>query len=206
MNKNCCEQNIVKDTKNNGVLSGILYGLFPHVFCILFIMLSIIGASFASVYVKQFLDIPYFYPILIVLSIVFATISAFIYLRNNYRLNKSGLLKSWKYLLTLYLLTIGVNIVFMYAVFPAVSKKIINRSVAADQNLNKYKIVTLMVDIPCPGHAPLIDIDLKEDKGVKKVEYTEPNIFKVYYDEKITDISKILSIEIFKTYSAKEIK
>ena len=62
--------------------------------------------------------------------------------------------------------------------------------------------ITLKVDIPCPGHAPLITSELKTIQGVKSVKFSFPNEFEVSYDVSETSKDEILSLKVFKTYKA----
>ena len=63
--------------------------------------------------------------------------------------------------------------------------------------------VVLQVNIPCPGHAPLIIQELNKIDGVENVKFLFPNKFEVTYNK----ISKqnILSASIFQEFPAKEI-
>jgi hypothetical protein len=45
--KNCCEKTDSKSDKK-GFISGILYDLIPHTFCIAFIIFTILGATTAT--------------------------------------------------------------------------------------------------------------------------------------------------------------
>jgi copper chaperone CopZ len=67
-----------------------------------------------------------------------------------------------------------------------------------------YSKMKISVDIPCPGHAPLITYDLKTIDGVAGVEFSQPNVFDITYDPSKTGESEILSLEVFKTYPAKK--
>ena len=60
----------------------------------------------------------------------------------------------------------------------------------------------LSVDIPCPGHAPLITGELNTIDGVLGVEFSFPNDFAVTYDSLKTSESEILGLEVFRTYKA----
>lgn len=50
-----------KDPKSKGFLLGILYGLAPHVFCILFIVFATLGTTTATTFLKPSLLNPYFF-------------------------------------------------------------------------------------------------------------------------------------------------
>jgi len=60
----------------------------------------------------------------------------------------------------------------------------------------------LQVNIPCPGHAPLIIGELKTIGGVKAVKFKFPNLFDVGYDPEKTSKEQILSLDVFGTYKA----
>jgi hypothetical protein len=60
--------------------------------------------------------------------------------------------------------------------------------------------MSIEVQIPCSGHAPLIIDELKENGGVDIVKFRLPNIFEIKYDLGKTSPERITSLEIFKTY------
>ncbi len=68
-----------------------------------------------------------------------------------------------------------------------------------------YTKMKISVDIPCPGHAPLITYDLKTIGGVKGVEFSQPNVFDITYDPSQTTESQILALDVFNTYPAKKL-
>ncbi|MFA6252185.1 MAG: hypothetical protein WCX74_02180 [Candidatus Paceibacterota bacterium] len=116
-NKDCCS---VKTKNVNGFWSGLLYAIIPHSFCILFVVFSIIGATFATQVLRQFLLLPYFMPMLIGLSLLFALISAIFYLRRINSLSWEGIVAKRNYLIILFSTTIIVNILFFNYVMPIV--------------------------------------------------------------------------------------
>jgi hypothetical protein len=59
----------------------------------------------------------------------------------------------------------------------------------------------LKVDIPCPGHAPLIIGELQKI-GVSGVKFSFPNLFDMSFDSSNVSKEQILGLEIFKTYKA----
>lgn len=65
---------------------------------------------------------------------------------------------------------------------------------------NNLSSVSINVEIPCSGHAPLIIDELNKDSGVIFVRFKMPNTFEIRYDPKETSPEKIASLEIFKTY------
>lgn len=221
----CCHPAENPDNRK-GFLWGIVYGILPHTFCILFIVFSVIGATAGAAFFGKFLALPWFFPTLIALSFAFATISALFYLRRNKRLSAIGIKNSGKYLLVLYGTTLGVSLLFIYVIFPAVIGMAYNRAsevktaeqTATPQNPSssvptqnpqaaaQTALITITVDIPCPGHAPLIIEELKKIDGVTNVTYGNPNVFNIEYDQDKTSKDAILMLEIFKTYKTTENK
>jgi len=202
--KSCCLRTDSEKSKK-GLFAGLLCGLIPHTFCILFIIFSILGVSTATFLLKPLLLNPYFFYILVGLSIFLATISAIIYLKKNGILSLQGAKRKWKYLSTLYVTTISVNLLFFTVIFPYLA------------NLNQSKptvfvetvplsSITLKVNIPCPGHAPLIINELKKIAGVENVRFNFPNFFEVKYNPSKTLKERILSLDVFNTYKAEIIK
>ena len=202
---NCC--NNKTEEKKKGFLSGLLYGLAPHTFCIAFIIFTVLGSTVATAFLKPLLLNPYFFYILIVLSFIFATISAVIYLKRNGILSSQGAKRKWKYLSVLYGTTISVNLLFFMIIFPAVANLNLNptRMTASIKNVSLTPI-TLEVSIPCPGHAPLITGELKKVNGVEGVSFEFPNLFKVTYDSTKTSEKDLLSLEVFQEYKATIVK
>jgi copper chaperone CopZ len=202
--KNCCEKTDSKSNKK-GFISGILYGLIPHTFCIAFIILTVLGATTATALLKPFLLNRYFFYILIGLSIFFATISAIIYLKKNGILSFRGIKRKWRYLSILYGTTIFVNLLFFMVIFPYLAN--LNRvQPSAFIEATPLSSITLKVDIPCPGHASLIIDELKKIEGVEDVKFSFPNLFDVKYNPSKTSKEKLLSLEVFNTYKAVVIK
>lgn len=190
----CCKIN--NKNKDKGILKGILYGLVPHTFCILFVVFSIIGAVSLTAVFKKFLLIPYFFHFLIFLSFIMATISAIVYLKRNDCLCGQGIKRKWKYLTILYGITIFVNMFMFSYVFPVLAN-INSKNLVFEDTTN----LSITVQIPCSGHAPLIIDELKKDPGIKNIVFSMPNKFKIDYDPKQTNPQKISSMEIFKTYT-----
>ena len=203
----CCKSR--KNYKRNNPLIGIIYGLIPHTGCIAFIIGSILGVSVFIQFFKPLLLNRYFFHILILISLLFATLSSVLYLRKNNLLSLSGVKKKWKYLVTMYGSTIGINLLLFIVIFPLLANVSINPSVsravsgvAERGNSEDVSLLKLSVDIPCPGHAPLISNELKSISGITNVKFSFPNIFDVEYDSKKTSKQKILSLEVFNTYKA----
>jgi hypothetical protein len=202
----CCQNNnTAEKIKTKGFFRGLIFGLIPHTFCILFIIFSIIGATAGSLLMKKFLILPYFFPALIALSIIFASLSAIFYLKRNQLLSLTGIKKSWKYLSILYGTTALVSVIFFYGIFPAVMAATTNAENNRATTGQTTNMLTIKVDIPCSGHGPLIIDELKKTAGVTGVDYAPLNTFKINYDPSLTNEASILSSEIFKTYKATKI-
>jgi len=209
----CCNlDNNIKEKRGKGILKGILYGLTPHVFCIAFVVFSILGATTATTLLKPLMLNPYFFYILVGLSLVFATVSAGFYLKRNKILSLQGAKRQWKYLSILYGTTILVNLIFFMVIFPLAANlksgltlteavKVVAGGKSEVQVSGP--LITLQVEIPCSGHAPLIIGELEKINGVENVNFRIPNLFDVNYNSAKTSENKILALEIFKTYQAK---
>ncbi|MDP1538976.1 MAG: hypothetical protein Q8M00_03025, partial [bacterium] len=144
---------------------------------------------------------------------VFATISAVIYLKKNTILSFLGIKRKWKYLLTLYGTTIGINLLLFMVVFPIAAnfnsgagfRTAIIDTFGSNREFQLSEsgdLLTLQVAIPCPGHAPLIIGELKKISGVESVRFRFPNLFDVSYNPQKTTQKEILSLEVFNTYKA----
>lgn len=205
----CCEK---KNEKNKAYKFGLLYGLLPHTGCIAFIVFSLLGVASATFLFRSLLLNPYFFYILIGLSMVFSTISFLFYLKRKNILSShrsergseisislTRIKKEWKYATTLYGTTILINLLLFMVIFPLAT----NLS-AASSNLQTTgnSGLTLQVAIPCPGHAPLITDELKKVTGVSSVKFNFPNYFDVNYDATKVTKDKILSLDVFNTYKA----
>jgi hypothetical protein len=196
----CCDIN--KNKKDGGALKGIFYGILPHSFCIGFVVFSVLGATGLVAVFKNIMIIPYFFQILIALSFIMATFSAFLYLKKCDCLHGQGIKNKWKYLTILYGTTIFINLFMFSFVFPALAN--INSKNVTE--LGQTSQIILKVDIPCTGHAPLIIDELKKDSGVKNVNFKSPNTFEINYNPNQTSVKKIESTNIFKTYKVENIK
>ena len=212
--KSCC-QTTAKESK--GIGSGLVYGLIPHVGCIAFIVFTILGVTTATALFKPLLLNPYFFYILIGLSLVFATISALVYLSKHgivgfqntengriLNLSLSGIKGKWKYLSTLYGTTVFTNLLLFMVVFP-LAANLNTASVTAvspQVPVAEGRSIRLQVNIPCSGHAPLITDELKKISGVTNVRFDFPNFFEVNYDPAKTTKQQILSLDVFNTYKA----
>jgi len=194
------------------IKEGLVYGLVPHIGCIGFIVASILGVTIAIEFFKPLLMNPWFFHILVIIAIGFATISSALYLRKNGLLSWVGVKRKKKYLSTMYGSTVGINLVLFLAVFPMLSNLdtgsfadtptgAVTLAGAQVENVSN-SLVKLQVDIPCPGHAPLISGELKTISGVTGVLFSFPNYFDVAYNSERTSIDEILSLEVFGTYKA----
>ncbi len=201
--KNCCDKKC-----ENGAVKGLIYGVLPHSFCILFIILSIAGSAFFVSLLRPLLMSSSFFYLLIFLSFVIATISAFFYLKRSDNLSFSGLMSGRKYLAVLYGTTMAVNMVLFLFVFPVAAnvnsgsglRASIADSFWADTTEKSERFFWAEVDIPCSGHSPLISGELRETNGVERVVFSFPNIFKVEYDPDIISKEEILALDIFNTF------
>lgn len=188
--KSCCQ-------------TGLFYGLLPHTFCIAFVLASVIGATAASAFFKKFLLLPYFFEILIGISCLFATLSAIFYLKKNDCLSADKIKTKWKYLSILYGTTIAINLFFFLVVFPWVTNLNLRSRQPVLAQKNSLVSVTLAVQIPCSGHAPLIADEIKKLPGIENVRFELPNKFIVNYDPALVSGEKIMTLEIFRSYPVK---
>jgi len=202
-NKNipeCCTKKPTK--KSSGFIQGLIYGSIPHAGCIAFILFSVLGVTFAASVFRPLLAKAYFFYAMILISLIFACISAFFYLR------KQGGIKNAKhhkgYLGILFGTTIGISLIMYFFVFPLVAG-VSASSGNVVQSTNSSEIIKLKVNIPCEGHAPLITDELKKINGVNNIKFSSPNIFEVSYDSLKASKNQILGLDIFKEYKATEI-
>jgi copper chaperone CopZ len=193
--RSCCKPK--KEKEGKGFLSGLMYGLIPHTGCIAFIIFTILGVTTATAFFRPLLMSRYFFHGLIVLSFIFATISAIIYLKKHGLLSIKGIKQKTGYLSILYGTSIGINLLLFLFIFPIAAN--MTGAVVTTQGLPE---LTLKVDIPCSGHAPLISNTLKELNGVKSVTFRFPDYFDVVYDSKQVTQEKILSVDVFTPYPA----
>jgi len=211
-NKSCCENK--EKVEKKGIWSGIVYGIMPHIGCIAFIVFTIFGVTAATTLFKPLLLNPYFFYILIVLSLVFATISAFVYLKKQgicvcqktengttLTFSTEGIKRKWKYLSTLYGTTVFTNLLLFMVIFPITANLSFGPSITG-AFVGSQPSITLKVDIPCPGHAPLITDELKKIDGVNGVKFRFPNLFDVTFNPAKTTKQQILSLDVFNTYKA----
>lgn len=227
----CCNNKnqdkvLSKPKKKQGFWMGLVYGLVPHIGCIAFIVFTVLGVTAATSLFKPLLMNRYFFHILVGLSIVFATISAFFYFKKqgfitfsktdgalDFGFLPSGIKRKWKYLLTLYGTTVGINLLLFMVIFPVVANlgsgvsltAAISAAFGRGEELTLSEsgsLIILQVDIPCPGHAPLIIGELKTISGVEAVRFKFPDSFDVGYNPEETSKEQILSLDVFETYEA----
>ncbi len=208
----CCRP--VQEREGRGFLWGLFYGLVPHTFCILFIVLSVVGATAATAFVQRVLYVPYLFEIVIALSVGFAVLSAVFYLRRNGSLSWQGARRRGRYLAIMFGTTLAVNLLFFWVVFPALANlDLSERTVSAStrplsaigavaESAPALSTVTLQVSIPCPGHAPLILSALREAAGVRSARYENPNLFLVGYDPSEASVETILARPVFEAFPA----
>ncbi len=197
----CCSDKPRK--KANTFWQGLMYGLIPHTGCILFIIASVLGATVLMQFFKPLLMNRYIFHALIGVSIGFATLSSIIYLKKNRMLSWKGVRRKKGYLSIMYGSTIGINLVLFLLVFPMLANFTIADS--GNNDLTGNSIMNIKVDIPCPGHAPLISNELKTIDGVNNVKFSFPNNFAVSYDSLKTSKESMLSLDVFEEYPAEVI-
>jgi copper chaperone CopZ len=205
----------IKDIKDTGAegrgkttfLQGVTYALIPHIGCIAFITGSILGVTLLMEFFKPLLMNRWFFHILIGISIGFATLSSAIYLRKNGLLSMAGARRKWQYLSTMYGSTIGINLVLFMLIFPMLANVSTVSATGAVIGAEGFddpgnSLIKMAVDIPCPGHAPLISEELKTVDGVLGVKFSFPNVFDVVYDSVKTSKQDMLSLYVFTEYPA----
>lgn len=189
------------DIKDNSVKKGILLGIIPHIGCIFFIIASILGSTVLINFFKPFLMNANIFYILIIISLFFATLASVIYLKQNSLLSLKGIKKKKAYLLTMYGLTIGINIFLFLFIFPLFANV---SALPTTGNMDSLETFSISVNIPCSGHAPLITEELKTIDGLYEVKFSLFNNFLITYDSSKTNKDEILALDIFKTYKAQE--
>ncbi len=194
----CCSRS--EEKKDKGIGKGVLYGIIPHLGCLGFIIFSILGVTAATTVFRSLLLRPYFLYILVLISFLFATASALLYLKKTDNLSFSGILRKKKYISVIFGTTIGVNLLFLLVFFPAIANVDFGLgSSGLSANISRN---ILQVDIPCPGHAFLVNSELRNLSGVEKSKFDPPDYFEVFYDDKKVSIEEIIFLNIFKEYEA----
>jgi len=193
----CCSTQPKKET--NSFWQGLMYGLIPHTGCILFIIASVLGATVLMQFFKPLLMSRYIFHALIGVSVGFATLSSVFYLKRKRMLSWNGIKRKKSYLSIMYGSTIGINLILFFLIFPLLA----NVSLADPGNLIiGDATLDIKVDIPCPGHAPLISNELKTISGVSDVQFSFPNNFAISYDSLKTSKTEMLSLDVFAEYPA----
>ena len=192
----CCGPK--KEYKGNNPLIGMAYGLIPHIGCILFVIAAVLGSTLLMGYFRPLLMSRNIFYYMIAISVGFATLSSFFYLRKNKHLSWRGIKKKKGYLSIMYGSTIGINLILIFFIFPLLA----NVGGVSAAEITGSSVLSISVDIPCPGHAPLISNEVKTIPGVKGSEYSFPNNFEVYYDSSQTSEGEILALEVFDEYPA----
>jgi hypothetical protein len=192
-NKLCSTE--VKTSSSNGLKKGIVVALVPHVGCIAFIILTLLGISAGAVFLKNFLTQVWAFPALIIFSFGLAGISSYFYLKRNCCVNKT------KYVSILFGSVFVINALLFFVIFPWAAN-VGGQSTSDVVGLSELKI---SVAIPCPGHASLIISELKTG-GASEVTFNLPNVFDVKYDSSKISKQQLLSLPIFESYKANEIQ
>jgi hypothetical protein len=195
----CASSGNSGDSKKKTILTGLMYGTIPHIGCIMFIIGAVLGVTVLMQFFKPLLMNRYFFHYLIGISVGFATLSSYFYLKKQNSLSLSGIKKRRGYLYVMYGSTIGINIVLFFFIFPYLANVTGNVSALT---LEESAYMKISVDIPCPGHAPLISSELATIEGVEGSKFSFPNDFEVYYDSSLTNPGEILSLEVFEEYAA----
>ena len=184
-----------KNEMKEGLKNGVISALIPHVGCIAFIVVTLLGISAGSIFLKKFILASWSFPLLFFISFLLASISSVFYFKKNCCENKT------KYISILLGSVLIVNGLLFYVVFPWVANingKAYGNFVAG---LSEMK---LKVEIPCSGHASLIVDELK-NAGVTEVVYNDPDQFDVKYDNKKITKDSILSLSVLKEFKTIEI-
>jgi len=184
------------------IVRGLVYGLAPHIGCIAFIVGSVLGATVLMEAFKPLLMNPYFFHILVAISVGFATLSSVVYLKKNSFLSMAGVKRKKVYLSTMYGSTVGINLLLFFVIFPLIANVSNAPLTGAAVDMPGIATVSMSVEIPCPGHAPLISEELKTIDGVLSVQFSYPNIFDVQYDSSKTSVEEMKSLEVFEIYKA----
>lgn len=194
----CCKKAVPGEKP---ILQAIGYGLLAHAGCIAFIIASVIGATAAAAFLKPVMMNRYFFYMLIAISFGFATLSSVLYLRKHKSLSLGGILMKKKYLATMYGVTLGINLLLFLLVFPALANVSAEWITGGAASIFSPATLTLEVDIPCPGHAPLVTTELTSI-GVDTVSFKLPNTFIVGYNPAKVSEQQILNLAVFSSYPA----
>ncbi len=187
--------------KNRNAFKGMIYGLIPHIGCIVFILAAVFGATILMQFFKPILMNRNIFYYLILISLGFATLSSFFYLKKNKKLSWKGIRDKKGYLFIMYGSTVGINILLFFFIFPLIANFWGTGFVSALDNENT-SFLHITSKIPCPGHAPLISDELKTTDGIEAVEYSFPNKFMIYYNPSLISKEDILQLSIFGEFPA----
>lgn len=179
----------------SGLKSGIISSVIPHLGCIVFIVMTLLGVSVGSVFLKKLILNSWSFPILVFISFFIAGISTFFYLKSNCCKNKI------KYVATLLISVLVVNALVFYVVFPWAAN--LNGRMSGNSSVVLAEM-DLKVEIPCSGHASLIIDELKKG-GASEVVYNTPDEFRVRYDGSKVTKENLISLAILKEFKAVEI-
>src|SRR3989344_973190 len=186
MEEEACIRRDKAKRKKIGIKEGMFYGLVPHIPCVLFIVLTLLGVTFAGVFLKNFLLNRYAFFIMLGISFGLAGISSFFYLRSSScceRKNKAT------YLLTLFGGVILVNLIMFYFIFPLAASNLSGKAIEQGDEI----LILKMEKLPCSGHASLVIDELSKVEGIKSVKFRMPNYFDVSYDKDECSESEILN-------------
>jgi hypothetical protein len=190
-----------REGKSKNILQALTFGLIPHIGCIAFLAGSVLGVTALTQTFKPLLMSRYFFYLLILLSLAFATVSSTLYLKGNGLLSFAGVRRKQNYLFGMYGSTIGINLLLLMVIFPLLANVSASNSFVVTGG-GTLSSIRLGVDIPCSGHAPLISGELKSLSAVSSVQYSLPNVFVVNFDGARTSTDQILSLDIFRTFKA----
>lgn len=185
----------------SGVIRGLAFGLIPHLFCILFIIFSIIGATIATTFTQKILLMPNLFPALVIISIVFATIASIFHLRIGECKCDEEVKGRKRFVLAMFVATLIANVTMMYVIFPAIAKTR-NNNITIESSLS---VITVKVAIPCTGHAPLIINEIGTLPGIVRVDFDSPDIFQITYDPQTANIDQIVALNVFETFQIAKI-
>ncbi len=194
-----------KKAKPQGFWQGLAYGIIPHIGCIAFIIGSVFGVTLLMQFFKPVLMNRWFFHFLVAFSFLAATVGSALYLRSNGLLSWQGMKRKKGYLATMYGATIGINLALFLLIFPLLANvQVVSASSATGLAAGSSNLasLTMEVDIPCPGHAPLISNELKGVPGVAEIKYSFPETFQVYYDGESSTKEAMLALEVFDEYPA----
>lgn len=158
----CCREDLRFNNKK-GIFRGVLYGLLPHTFCILFAILSILGATGGSIVFGSFFKIKNLSLIMVLISIIFAIFSAILYLRRIGKLSLLGIKEKQRYLTILFGTTIIINLLLVYIIFPSVGRVGNQTNVSAEMDGNVQIIHMDQIGL---GYVPN-QFNIKENIPVK---------------------------------------